>query len=66
MRFFVEKTDQSNVNRLLMEYPWHKADFVDELCMLFKKHRIPSSFSFFLLDDTLLEAELSTGVSPVA
>ena len=52
---FVEKTDQSNLNRLLTEYPWHKADFVDELCMLFKKHRIPSSFSFFLLDDTLLE-----------
>ena len=26
---FVEKTDQSNVNRLLTEYPWHKTDFVD-------------------------------------
>ena len=52
---FVEKTDQSNVNRLLTEYPWHKVDFVDELCLLFKQHRIPSSFSFFLLDDTLLE-----------
>ena len=52
---FVEKTDQSNVNMLLTEHPWHKTDFVDELCMLFKQHRIPSSFSFFLIDDTLLE-----------
>lgn len=52
---FIEKTDQSNVNRLLTEYPWHKTDFVDELCLLFKQHKIPSSFSFFLLDDTLLE-----------
>jgi len=52
---FVEKTDQSNVNRLLTEYPWHKLDFVDELRVLFKQHRISSSFSFFLLDDTLLE-----------
>src|SRR3989338_8543115 len=35
---FVEKTDQSNVNRLLTEYPWHKTDFVDEIGVLFKQH----------------------------
>ena len=52
---FIKRTDQSNVNRLLTEYPWHKQDFVDELGVLLKQHRIPSSFSFFLLDDTLLE-----------
>jgi hypothetical protein len=52
---FIKKTDQSNVNRLLTEYPWHKDDFVDELGVLLKQHKIPSSFCFFLIDDTLLE-----------
>jgi len=52
---FVQKTDQSNVNRLLTEYPWLKTDFNDELQQLFSRHRIGSSFSYFILDDTLLE-----------
>ena len=52
---FIQKTDQSNVNRLLTEYPWLKTDFHDELKQLFSRHRIGSSFSFFILDDTLLE-----------
>jgi SRSO17 transposase len=52
---FVQKTDQSNVNRLLTEYPWLKADFSDELKRLFSSHRIASSFSYFILDDTLLK-----------
>lgn len=52
---FVQKTDQSNVNRLLTEYPWLKTDFHDEIKQLFSRHRVGSSFSFFILDDTLLE-----------
>ncbi len=52
---FIQKTDQSNTNRLLTEYPWLKTDFSDELKMLFKSHRVLSSFSFFILDDSLLE-----------
>jgi hypothetical protein len=52
---FLKKTDQSNVNRLLTEYPWLKTDFSNELKMLFRQNRIMSSFCFFLLDDTLLE-----------
>ena len=52
---FTQKTDQSNVNRLLTEYPWLKTDFHDELKSLFKANRTMSSFSFFVLDDTLLE-----------
>ena len=52
---FVQKTDQSNVNRFLTEYPWLKTDFHDELKQLFSRHRVGSSFSYFILDDTLLE-----------
>ena len=52
---FVQKTDQSNVNRLLTDYPWLKTDFHDELKQLFSRHRAGSSFSYFILDDTLLE-----------
>ena len=52
---FVEKTDQSNMNRLLTEYPWLKANFLAELLLLFKQHKVMSSFSFFVIDDTLLE-----------
>lgn len=52
---FTQKTDQSNVNRLLTEYPWLKTDFSNELKTLFKQNRVMSSFCFFLLDDTLLE-----------
>ena len=36
---FLQKTDQSNVNRLLTEYPWLKTDFHEELKPLFKKHK---------------------------
>lgn len=52
---FTQKTDQSNVNRLLTEYPWLKADFRDELKSIFISKRVMSSFSFFVLDDSLLE-----------
>lgn len=52
---FLQKTDQSNTNRLLTEYPWLKTDFHDELKILFKQHKVLSSFSFFVLDDSLLE-----------
>ena len=52
---FTHKTDQSNLNRLLTEYPWLKRDFSDELKHLLKRNRVFSSFSFFILDDTLLE-----------
>lgn len=52
---FVQKTDQSNVNRLLTEYPWLKTNFHEELKSLFKKHKTISSFSFFIIDDSLLE-----------
>jgi SRSO17 transposase len=52
---FVQKTDQSNTNRLLTEYPWLKTDFSDEFKLLFKEHKIFSSFCFFVLDDSLLE-----------
>lgn len=52
---FIQKTDQSNMNRLLTEYPWLKANFHDELKQLFARHKVGSSFSFFILDDTLLE-----------
>lgn len=52
---FTCKTDQSNLNRLLTEYPWLKSDFTEELKHLLKANRVLSSFSFFVLDDTLLE-----------
>ena len=52
---FLEKADQSNVNRLLTEYPWLKNDFSDGLFHLFKSHKVLSSFSYFVLDDSLLE-----------
>ncbi len=52
---FIQKVDQSNVNRLLTEYPWLKANFNDELKHLFASHKVSSSFSYFILDDTLLE-----------
>jgi hypothetical protein len=52
---FVQKTDQSNTNRLLTTYPWLKDNFCDEFKTLFKQHKICSSFSFFVLDDSLLE-----------
>jgi len=52
---FLQKTDQSNINRLLTEYPWLKTDFHDELQQLFSHHRVGSSFSFFIIDDSLLE-----------
>lgn len=52
---FTQKTDQSNVNRLLTEYKWVKTDFSNELKALFKAHKAMSSFCFFVLDDTLLE-----------
>jgi hypothetical protein len=52
---FVQKTDQSNTNRLLTEYPWLKENFQEEFKVLFKQHRVFSSFSFFVLDDSLLE-----------
>lgn len=52
---FTCKTNQSNLNRLLTEYPWLKTDFRVELKQLFKSNRVLSSFSFFVLDDTLLE-----------
>ncbi len=52
---FMQKTDQSNLNRFLTEYPWFKTDFVDELKHLLKGKNVLSSFNFFILDDTLLE-----------
>ena len=52
---FMQQTDQSNLNRLLTEYPWLKNDFTDELKSLFKSRNVFSSFSYFILDDTLLE-----------
>ena len=52
---FLQKIDQSNVNRLLTEYPWIKTDFTNELLHLLKHHKLLSSFSYFVLDDTLLE-----------
>lgn len=52
---FTQKTDQSNVNRFLTEYPWLKEDFRDELKTLFRTNNVLKSFSFFVLDDTLLE-----------
>jgi SRSO17 transposase len=52
---FIQKTDQSNVNRFLTDYPWLKDDFRDELKTLFMTNKIVKSFSFFVLDDTLLE-----------
>jgi len=52
---FMQKTDQSNLNRFLTEYPWHKNNFTDELKRLFKSRSVLSSFCYFVLDDTLLE-----------
>jgi len=52
---FMQQTDQSNLNRFLTEYPWFKSDFTDELKRLFKSRSVFSSFSYFILDDTLLE-----------
>ena len=52
---FTQKIDQSNVNRFLTEYPWLKDDFRDELKILLTKNKVLKSFSFFVLDDTLLE-----------
>ena len=52
---FSQKTDQSNVNRFLTEYPWLKNDFLDELKVLFTTNKVVKSLSFFVLDDTLLE-----------
>lgn len=52
---FTQKTDQSNVNRFLTEYPWLKEDFRDELKILLTTNKVLKSFSFFVLDDTLLE-----------
>jgi SRSO17 transposase len=52
---FILKTDQSNVNRFLTEYPWLKKDFLHELKVLFTTNKVVKSLSFFVLDDTLLE-----------
>ena len=52
---FTTPVDQSNLNRFLTEYPWSKDDVRDTLMSLLKKKRIPSSFSYFILDDTILE-----------
>lgn len=52
---FSQKTDQSNVNRFLTEYPWLKDDFLDELKVLFTTNKVQKSLSYFVLDDTLLE-----------
>lgn len=52
---YIESTDQSNQNRFLTEYPWLKDDFTDGTKTLLKERKLLSSFSFFVIDDTLIE-----------
>lgn len=52
---YIEKTDQSNQNRFLTEYPWLKNDFSEGTKTLLKKQRLLNQFSFFVIDDSLLE-----------
>ncbi|MBW6462260.1 MAG: transposase [DPANN group archaeon] len=52
---YLEKTDQSNQNRFLTEYPWLKDDFTDGTKTLLKKKKLLNKFCFFVVDDSLLK-----------